>query len=131
MSRTAVGRKYTITCAPCGATFESDSRFALAVQAFALHRCRKTKPAVRPPMRLRLVSPAEIAARSTSTKTGSWTRAQLAQWGVPWPPPKGWRAALERKWKTCAKPLPRLRSLRHEYERKGLRGSPHRENGDG
>jgi hypothetical protein len=25
---------------------------------------------------------------------GGWTRAQLAKWGVPWPPPKGWRARL-------------------------------------
>jgi hypothetical protein len=26
---------------------------------------------------------------------GGWTRAQLAQWGVPWPPPKGWKARLQ------------------------------------
>lgn len=26
---------------------------------------------------------------------GGWTRAQLAQWGVPWPPPKGWKAGLQ------------------------------------
>jgi hypothetical protein len=25
---------------------------------------------------------------------GGWTRAQLAQWGVPWPPPKGWKVRL-------------------------------------
>jgi hypothetical protein len=25
---------------------------------------------------------------------GGWTRQQLAKWGVPWPPPKGWRAKL-------------------------------------
>jgi len=25
---------------------------------------------------------------------GGWTRAQLAEWGVPWPPPKGWRRRL-------------------------------------
>ena len=30
------------------------------------------------------------------TKRGGWTRAQLAQWGVPWPPPKGWKKRLER-----------------------------------
>jgi hypothetical protein len=23
------------------------------------------------------------------TKNGAWTRKQLAEWGVPWPPPKG------------------------------------------
>jgi hypothetical protein len=31
------------------------------------------------------------AARSPQ---GGWSRAQLAKWGVPWPPPKGWRNAL-------------------------------------
>lgn len=25
---------------------------------------------------------------------GGFTRAQLAEWGVPWPPPKGWKEAL-------------------------------------
>lgn len=35
---------------------------------------------------------AEIdAARSPA---GGWTRKTLAGWGVPWPPPKGWRRAL-------------------------------------
>lgn len=27
---------------------------------------------------------------------GGWTRATLAKWGVPLPPPKGWRRALLR-----------------------------------
>jgi ribonuclease HI len=34
----------------------------------------------------------EIAAGATSK--GGYTKAQLAEWGVPWPPPKGWRKAL-------------------------------------
>ncbi|MGH3974674.1 MAG: hypothetical protein ACRDS9_15290 [Pseudonocardiaceae bacterium] len=25
------------------------------------------------------------------TAKGGWTREILAQWGVPWPPPKGWK----------------------------------------
>jgi hypothetical protein len=29
-------------------------------------------------------------------EAGPWTRSQLAQWGVPWPPPKGWKTRLER-----------------------------------
>jgi hypothetical protein len=29
------------------------------------------------------------------TPKGGWTKSQLAEWGVPWPPPKGWRAKLE------------------------------------
>lgn len=41
----------------------------------------------------RLVSPEEIAA--TRSGNGGWTKKQLAEWGVPWPPPKGWRRRLE------------------------------------
>ena len=25
---------------------------------------------------------------------GGWTKNQLAKWGVPWPPPKGWKETL-------------------------------------
>lgn len=28
------------------------------------------------------------------TPAGGFTRKQLAAWGVPWPPPKGWRKKL-------------------------------------
>jgi hypothetical protein len=38
------------------------------------------------------VSEAEIEA--ARTKRGGWTKDQLAEWGVPWPPPKGWRKSL-------------------------------------
>lgn len=34
----------------------------------------------------------EIEAKRT--RGGGWTRETLAAWGVPWPPPKGWRNAL-------------------------------------
>jgi hypothetical protein len=30
------------------------------------------------------------------SQAGGYTRAQLAKWGVPWPPPAGWRRALLR-----------------------------------
>lgn len=39
-------------------------------------------------------TPAEIEA--AKTPKGGWTKAQLQQWGVPWPPPKGWKHALSR-----------------------------------
>lgn len=32
-----------------------------------------------------------LAAR---TAQGGWTKAQLAEWGVPWPPPEGWKERL-------------------------------------
>ena len=38
------------------------------------------------------ITEAEIMA--ARTPAGGWTREQLAQWGVPWPPPKGWKKAL-------------------------------------
>ena len=41
-------------------------------------------------------SPEEVARASTSTKVGAWTAKQLAEWGVPHPPPKGWRTELIR-----------------------------------
>lgn len=28
------------------------------------------------------------------TPSGGWTSAQLAAWGVPWPPPRGWKDRL-------------------------------------
>lgn len=40
------------------------------------------------------LSAEEIDAAKTTN--GGWTKKQLAQWGVPWPPPKGWRKALIR-----------------------------------
>ncbi|WP_328929954.1 hypothetical protein OG429_38870 [Streptomyces sp. NBC_00190] len=40
-----------------------------------------------------LPSPEEVeAARSPK---GGYSRAQLAAWGVPWPPPKGWKAVRD------------------------------------
>lgn len=43
----------------------------------------------RPPL-----TAAEIDAQRS--ERGGWTRATLAGWGVPWPPPKHWRKALLR-----------------------------------
>lgn len=42
----------------------------------------------------RRVSAAEI--ETARTERGGWSKATLEAWGVPWPPPKGWRRALER-----------------------------------
>jgi hypothetical protein len=40
------------------------------------------------------ISPTEAEIEAAKTPRGGWTRAQLAAWGIPWPPPKGWRQAL-------------------------------------
>jgi hypothetical protein len=42
-------------------------------------------------------SPEEVAAACKGP--GGWTKAKLAAWGVPYPPPKGWRAELERRYR--------------------------------
>ncbi len=31
---------------------------------------------------------------AAKTAAGGWSRETLAAWGVPWPPPKGWKKAL-------------------------------------
>ncbi|MGW1496396.1 hypothetical protein [Streptomyces sp. NPDC002402] len=55
--------------------------------------------AERSPSMTELPSPEEIeAARSPR---GGYSRAQLAAWGVPWPPPKGWRAELTERWRAA------------------------------
>jgi hypothetical protein len=32
------------------------------------------------------------------TPAGGWAKQQLGRWGVAWPPPKGWRHDLERRY---------------------------------
>jgi hypothetical protein len=54
----------------------------------------------------RRVTAEEILAAMTIR--GGWTRRTLESWGVPWPPPKGWRRALEN-----GEPIP---VARHETE---------------
>lgn len=38
--------------------------------------------------------PTSDEIEAARTQAGGWTKAQLAEWGVPWPPPKGWRKRL-------------------------------------
>ncbi len=42
-------------------------------------------------------SPGEVQAAAAS-RVGGWSAEQLAAWGHSWPPPKGWRQALARKY---------------------------------
>lgn len=42
-------------------------------------------------------SPDDIKA--AMTEKGGFTRETLASWGVPWPPPAGWRRDLEAQWR--------------------------------
>ncbi len=42
----------------------------------------------------------EQEIEAAKTPNGGWTKAQLAKWGVAWPPPKGWKENLIRKGKS-------------------------------
>jgi ribonuclease HI len=41
---------------------------------------------------MKIVTDSDIEA--AKTKNGGWTRKQLAEWGVSWPPRRGWKRAL-------------------------------------
>lgn len=38
--------------------------------------------------------PTEREIEAARTEKGGWTRETLKAWGVPWPPPTGWRKRL-------------------------------------
>jgi hypothetical protein len=51
------------------------------------------------------ITTTEIEA--AKTPRGGWTKETLASWGVPWPPPKGWREQIEiRDQKRPSQPRP-------------------------
>ena len=58
---------------------------------------RRVKKSQMKPAKVWLPSPEDV--ESHKTPAGSWTALQLAEWGVPWPPPGGWRRDLEKRYK--------------------------------
>ena len=54
-------------------------------------------------MRYALVPMAQIPSPENITAAkspkGGWTKAQLAAWGISWPPPKGWRERLNHEYR--------------------------------
>lgn len=50
-----------------------------------------------------LPSPQEIKAAQSGFE--AWTAMQLAEWGVPWPPPRGWRRRLEQEHRESEKEI--------------------------
>lgn len=44
-------------------------------------------------------SPVEIEAVQNGRPGKGFTAAQLRAWGVPWPPPAGWRKRLGEEWR--------------------------------
>jgi hypothetical protein len=49
-----------------------------------------------------VVLPTEEEIEAAMTPAGGWTKATLASWGVPWPPPKGWRKHFREVWELIA-----------------------------
>ncbi|MET9402333.1 sigma factor-like helix-turn-helix DNA-binding protein [Kitasatospora sp. NPDC002965] len=47
-----------------------------------------------PPVPGEPVCPTPEEIEAARTPAGGWRRSQLAAWGVPWPPPKGWKQRL-------------------------------------
>jgi hypothetical protein len=47
-----------------------------------------------------VATPTREEIMAAQTPRGGWTRDQLASWGVSWPLPKGWKAALIAKSET-------------------------------
>ncbi len=45
------------------------------------------------------------------SRRGGFTKKTLAAWGVPWPPPKGWRTALR-----TGQPVPKRRKRSRQME---------------
>lgn len=45
------------------------------------------------------IAPSPDEIELARTPAGGWTREQLAHWGIPWPPPKGWKEHLITRWK--------------------------------
>lgn len=58
---------------------------------------RKRKPRARSLRPVKFEKGADMKAMIEAGRTpaGGFTRKQLAAWGVPWPPPQGWRKELE------------------------------------
>jgi hypothetical protein len=57
-----------------------------------------------PPIAAPHIVTAEQIERASTSPYGSWSRAQFAAWGVPWPPPSGWKEKIMRGEKV--EPLP-------------------------
>lgn len=57
------------------------------------------KPGAAQPLPAGQTIPSPDDVHAAESGAGGWTKAQLAMWGVSWPPPRGWRKDLERRWR--------------------------------
>nr|BEK71108.1 hypothetical protein KPHV_83350 [Kitasatospora purpeofusca] len=73
---------------------ESVPEPASAVVAQARQEAVLPDRAPAPPSPGEPVRPTPEEIEAARTPAGGWSRGQLAAWGVPWPPPKGWKRQL-------------------------------------
>jgi hypothetical protein len=62
--------------------------------------------------------PTEVEIYEKRTPAGGWTAKTLAEWGIPFPPPKGWKTRLIKKRKQLDHEI-RLRRWKDEQKEKG------------
>jgi hypothetical protein len=82
--------KFFYVCDQCGKSATKDSRGVKWPKPST-----KTEATPRGSAQIRVPTEAEIEAGKSPR--GGWTKKQLALWGVPWPPPHGWKQALMQK----------------------------------
>lgn len=87
-------RRNSRICGPCSRLkrIQSDAKYLDAESVAASNEIfrRRKKCGMTTP--IAGVSADEIEA--SKSVAGGWTKKTLAAWGVPWPPPKGWKGVL-------------------------------------
>mgnify|MGYP001363811779 CR=1 FL=1 len=61
-----------------------------------MKRPRRSK--IPPPGSVPVHTPSPAEVEQKMSRGGGWTALTLATWGVDWPPKRGWRERLRRKW---------------------------------
>lgn len=99
---------------PCPTCFAKKGEPCRSYRAISLHQGRRTALADLDAQAKRLLAVSRKTAGTLTAEeieaarspSGGWSAATLASWGVPWPPPKGWRQRLLKKEDGPPRPLP-------------------------
>lgn len=59
----------------------------------------RLEPPPEPELDTTMPAPSPDEVHAGRTAAGGFAKKTLASWGVPWPPPRGWRNALEKRWR--------------------------------
>lgn len=88
-----------LTCPACGKTFSTWPALAGHIGSHGISPGKKKRAGLPTSSGARTVLPSPAQIRAERTPAGGWTRKTLAEWGVPWPPPRGWKVRLESEWR--------------------------------